>query len=182
MPKLATMQTQPVESAAICGTDSCTESVATKGESQSGMPNQLLGKFWHENQTASLWANSGMRIRQHSNGQILASESDSIPMGKFWHQNQTASQWANSGIRSDGIPMGKFWHQNQRASLWANSGVRIRRHPNGRILASESDGIPMGKFWHQNQTASQWANSGTRIRHHPNILKCEAGGKPWRIL
>jgi hypothetical protein len=126
---LATTQTQPVESAAVCGTDSCTESDA-KGKSQSGMPNQPLGKFWQQNQmpsqwensgirikTASQWANSGTRIRRHPNGQILAPESDGIPMGKFWHQNQMAFLAA----KSDGIPMGK------------------------QILAPESNAIPI--FW-----------------------------------
>jgi hypothetical protein len=115
-----------------------------------------LGKFWHENQTAFQWANSGIRIRQHPNGQILAPESDGIPMGKFWHQIRRHPNGKILASESEGIPMGKFWCQNQTASQWANSGIRIRRHSNGQILASESDGIPMGKFWHQNQTPSQY--------------------------
>jgi hypothetical protein len=112
---LATTQTQPAESAAICGTDSCTESIAKGSQRQEPIRDiesavwQILaaesdaspmgkfwpsesdcipmGKFWHQNQTASQWANSGFRIGRHPNGQILAPESDAIPMGKFWHQN-----------------------------------------------------------------------------------------------
>lgn len=42
-----------------------------------------MGKFWHQNQTASQWANSGSRNQMA----FLAAKSDGIPMGKFWHQN-----------------------------------------------------------------------------------------------
>jgi hypothetical protein len=72
-------------------------------------------------------------------GQILAAESDAIPMGKFWHQNQTASQWTNSGIRIR-------WHPNGQilaAESEAISGSKIRWHSNGQILVPESDTIPI---------------------------------------
>jgi hypothetical protein len=73
-----------------------------------------MGKFWHQNQMASQWTNSGIRIRRHPNGQILASESDGIPMGRFWQQNQRPFLAA----KSDGIPMAKFWYQNQTPSQY----------------------------------------------------------------
>ncbi|CAN5966036.1 unnamed protein product [Sphagnum jensenii] len=41
-----------------------------------------MDKFWHQNQMASQWADSGSRIRGH-----------------FWQQNQMAFQWPNSGTR-----------------------------------------------------------------------------------
>ncbi len=95
-----------------------------------------MGKFWHQNQKASQWANSGIRIGRHPNGQILAPESDGIPMGKFWDQNQMAFLAA----KSDGIQMGKFWHQNQTPTQYfevssrgqaVEDFVRSLAHPKG---------------------------------------------------
>jgi len=115
---LATTQTQPVESAAVCGTDSCTGSDA-KGKSQSGMPNQPLGKFWHQNQTASQCANFGTRIRRHPNGQILAPESDGISSSKIrWHPNGQIL-----APESNAIPI--FWIPSIQPMNKISRGLRI---------------------------------------------------------